>query len=118
MDGRAPVQPDPGSGDLASLSEQRSKLLEDSLPEPKRKRRAEAAAQLKRVAAELAKFPKPQMVYAGTVHYGTGSFVGTGPNGGKPRTISLLVRGDVNRPDKEVSRGPSASLGNCLRALI
>jgi len=105
VDGHAPVQPDPGTGDIAGLRAQRAKLLEDSLPEPKRKQRAEATAQLKRVAVELGKFPKPQMVYAGTVHYGSGNFVGTGPNGGKPRTISLLMRGDVNRPDKEVSPG-------------
>jgi hypothetical protein len=79
--------------------------LEDSLTESKRKERTDTTEALKRVTDELGKFPKPQMVYAGIVHYGSGSFSGTGPNGGKPRPIALLARGDVKRPGKEVSPG-------------
>ena len=105
VDAHAPVQPDASTGDIASLRAQRAKLLVDSLPEPKRKQRAESTSALKRVVAELGKFPKPQMVYAGTVHYGSGNFSGTGPNGGKPRTITVLARGDVKRPGKEVLPG-------------
>ena len=105
VDGHAPVQPDASTGDIASLRAERAKLLVDSLPEPKRKQRADTTAALDRLVTELGKFPKPQMVYAGTVHYGAGNFIGTGPNGGKPRPISLLVRGDVKRPDKAVSPG-------------
>jgi len=105
VDGHAPVQPDASTGDIASLRAERAKLLQDSLPESKRKQRAETTAALERARAEFGKFPKPQMVYAGTVHYGAGNFIGTGPIGGKPRPISLLVRGDVKRPDKEVSPG-------------
>jgi hypothetical protein len=105
VDGHAPVQPDASTGDIASLRAQRAKLLVDSLPEPKRKQRSDTTAALQRVTAELGKLPKPQMVYAGTVHYGTGAFSGTGPNGGKPRTIAVLVRGDVKRPGKEATPG-------------
>jgi hypothetical protein len=105
VDGHAPVQPDASTGNIASLRAQRSKLLEGSLTESKRKQRTETTEALKRVTAELGKFPKPQLVYAGTVHYGTGAFSGTGPNGGKARTIALLARGDVKRPGKEVSPG-------------
>jgi len=105
VDGHAPVQPDAGAGDIASLRSQRAKLLLESLPEPKRKQRTDATEELKRVTAELGKFPKPQMVYAGIVHYGSGAFSGTGPNGGKPRTITVLNRGDVKRPGKEVLPG-------------
>ena len=41
----------------------------------------------------------------GTIHKGTGSFAGTGANGGKPRPIFVLKRGDVSSPDKEVGPG-------------
>ncbi len=55
--------------------------------------------------AELAKLPAPQMVYAGGIHTGTGTFRGTGADGGKPRKISVLSRGDVNKPEEEVGAG-------------
>jgi hypothetical protein len=46
------------------------------------------------------------MVYAATIHDGGDSpFRGTGPDGGRPRRIFLLDRGDVNRPLKEVGPG-------------
>ncbi len=45
------------------------------------------------------------LVYAGTVHQGTGNFAGTGSSGGKPRPIHVLARGDVRKPGKEVSPG-------------
>jgi hypothetical protein len=105
VDGHGPVQPDASTGDIASLRAQRAKLLDDSLPEPKLQQRADTSAAIQRVNAELGKFPKPQMVYAGVVHYGTGAFMGTGPNGGKPRTIAVLARGDVKRPGKEATPG-------------
>ncbi len=47
------------------------------------------------------------MVYAGTVHNGgKAAFRGTGPDGGKPRRIFVLRRGDIKSPIKEV--GPAA----------
>ena len=58
-----------------------------------------------KVAKELATLPAPQVAYVGTIHKGTGSFTGTGANGGKPRPIFVLKRGDVSSPDKEVGPG-------------
>jgi Protein of unknown function (DUF1553) len=58
-----------------------------------------------KVAAEMAKLPAAQTAYIGTVHKGSGSFAGTGANGGKPRPIFILKRGDVGSPDKEVGPG-------------
>jgi hypothetical protein len=55
--------------------------------------------------AELAKLPAPRMVYAGGIHTGGGSFRGTGPDGGKPRKIWVLSRGDVNKHEEEVGAG-------------
>jgi mono/diheme cytochrome c family protein len=66
---------------------------------------AELTAARAKVAADIAKLPAPQVAYVGTIHKGTGSFAGTGANGGKPRPIFVLKRGDVSSPDKEVRPG-------------
>jgi len=105
VDGHSPVQPNAGTGDIADLRAQRVKLLEEALPETKRGQRADAVAALAGLNGQIGKFPKPQMVYVGAVHYGSGAFSGTGPNGGKPRPIALLARGDVKRPGKLVPPG-------------
>ena len=41
----------------------------------------------------MKQFPKPEVVFAGTVHYGSGAFAGTGPSGGKPRVMAVGPRG-------------------------
>lgn len=66
---------------------------------------------LNQVTQELATLPPMQVVYAGTVHHGGGAFRGTGPNGGKPRPVHLLARGDVRKPGNEVTPGVPRSLG-------
>jgi hypothetical protein len=66
---------------------------------------AELTAARAKVAKDLATLPAPQVAYVGTIHKGTGSFAGTGANGGKPRPIFVLKRGDVSQPDKEVGPG-------------
>jgi mono/diheme cytochrome c family protein len=60
---------------------------------------------LSETRAEVAKLPPPHLVYAGTVHYGRGAFLGTGANGGRPRAIHILNRGDVRKPCREVGPG-------------
>jgi hypothetical protein len=62
-------------------------------------------AELKKVEDQLAALPPRQMVYAGTVHHGSGNFVGRGPSGGKPRDIYVLARGEVTKPGKLVGPG-------------
>jgi Protein of unknown function (DUF1553)/Protein of unknown function (DUF1549)/Planctomycete cytochrome C/F5/8 type C domain len=69
------------------------------------KQLAELNAARTKVTAEIAKLPAPQVAYVGTIHKGTGAFAGTGANGGKPRLIFILKRGDVGSPDKEVGPG-------------
>ena len=68
---------------------------------------ADQATQTKLRAARkqrdaLPQLPAPQKVYAGAIHYGTGSFKGTH---GTPRTIHLLKRGDLKQPAQEVAPG-------------
>ncbi|MDI1315078.1 DUF1553 domain-containing protein [Prosthecobacter sp.] len=58
------------------------------------------------IEAEIAKLPEPGKVYAGAIHTGAGNFRGTGGEGGKPRVIQVLKRGDMKQPAKEV--GPES----------
>ncbi len=105
VDAIAP-QPDPiSSGQLAELQAQREKLVGSLLVASTKKEKADIEQELKRVKVELTAFPKPDVVYAGTVHYGSGNFAGTGANGGKPRPIQLLNRGSVLTPGQEVIPG-------------
>ena len=57
------------------------------------------------ITAELSKIAPPNVVYAGTVHFGSGNFSGTGNSQGKPRPIFVLQRGDVKNPKEEVGPG-------------
>ncbi len=66
---------------------------------------AESKAEIKRLKADLVKLdaefsalPDRLTVYCGTVHHGSGNFCGTGANGGKPRPIHVLNRGNVGQP--------------------
>ena len=60
---------------------------------------------LAEVDRQVATLPAQQRVYAGTVHNGSGAFRGTGPDGGKPRVIRVLARGDVRSPRQVVEPG-------------
>lgn len=60
---------------------------------------------LQNLESNLASLPEPSKVYAGTIHKGNGAFRGTGNEGGKPRPIHILARGDVAQPGREVGPG-------------
>lgn len=62
------------------------------------------------IATQIAALPAPQKVYAGAVHTGSGAFRGTGNEGGKPRVINVLKRGDIKQPAKEVGPGSITAL--------
>lgn len=68
------------------------------------------------VDAALASLPPQDRVYAGTVHHGAGAFRGTGANGGRPRKIHVLSRGQVTAPGAEVSPAAIAALTPVLSA--
>ncbi len=55
------------------------------------------------IDGELARLPKADHVYVASVYTGGGNFVGTGGNGGKPRPIFVLARGNVSTPGERVS---------------
>ena len=102
-DGIAP--PTDNSAALAGLRTRREALLAKATDEPTRTELASLTKALDRFAAELKAFPKPDVIYAGTVHHGSGSFAGTGAEGGKPRVVRVLHRGDVKQPREEVQPG-------------
>jgi hypothetical protein len=95
-----PYDVDPG------IALRRAALAEHLRQLERQAKRAEAA----QVQREIAQLPSPQRVYAGTVYSGSGAFRGTGADGGKPRVIHVLRRGDVRRPGKEVGPGALSAL--------
>ena len=111
-DGWFPGRTESATGEaLARLRKERQAL--EALPALKESvaRLAPLRAELESVTREIAGLPPQRVVYAGTVHHGGGAFRGTGPNGGKPRPIHLLARGDVRKPGVEVGPGVPRSLG-------
>jgi Protein of unknown function (DUF1549)/Protein of unknown function (DUF1553)/Planctomycete cytochrome C len=99
-DGYAPGR---ATGDLSELKEANIARVVDS---DTRRAIANVAADMSQVEAELAKLPPAGVVYAGTVYDGgSASFRGTGPDGGRPRPIFVLKRGDVKNPGEKVGPG-------------
>ena len=68
-------------------------------------KRKKAQISLSEAESNMKLLPKPQKVYVGKVHTGNGAFRGTGNEGGKPRTIRVLHRGDMSQPREEVGPG-------------
>lgn len=69
-------------------------------------------ANLAEIKRALEKLPPPKVVYAGTVHFGNGNFRGTGPDGGKPREIRVLHRGDITAPAEVARPGSIAAIAH------
>jgi hypothetical protein len=104
VDGYAPGQG--ADEDAAKLLAERQTLLA-RVAGAEARELATISAEQAAVAAELARVPPAGVVYAGTVHAGSGNFRGTGPEG-KPRPIHVLKRGNVTSPGKEVGPGVPA----------
>ncbi|MBO12930.1 MAG: hypothetical protein CMJ68_19500 [Planctomycetaceae bacterium] len=98
---------------LVVLNRTWSRLRAQLLTPAYRAKRAAIEKELASIVAREARIPKPAMVYAGTVHTGSGAFRGTGHDKGRPRPIHLLTRGDIRRRGRLVSPG-TADLGNNL----
>jgi mono/diheme cytochrome c family protein len=99
-----------GGEQLVALRKQRDQLLAKVTDAKAIAERTANAATLAKVTKELAALPASQVVFAGTVHNGSGTFKGTGATGGKPRPIFLLARGQVTSPTHEVLPGALAAL--------
>ncbi|MEO6785125.1 MAG: DUF1553 domain-containing protein, partial [Chthoniobacteraceae bacterium] len=107
-DGIAPVAQSPD--ERKQLVQEREALLAGLADEATTAKRSAMLAESERIAAEIKKLPVPSVVYAGGIHTGSGNFTGTGANGGKPRPIFLLARGQVTQPGKEMTAGTLSAL--------
>ena len=83
----------------------RRELLQSILPEEQQQERENVDSQLTSLEARLRALPEPMKLYIGRVHRGNGAFRGTGHEGGKPREIRILRRGDITNPGKTVGPG-------------
>ena len=89
--------------DKQKLVRERDALMLSFADESERKKLNAERKMRSSIEAEIAKLPQSGKVYAGAIHTGSGSFKGTGSEGGKPRVINLLKRGDIKQPAQEVS---------------
>jgi Protein of unknown function (DUF1549)/Protein of unknown function (DUF1553)/Planctomycete cytochrome C/F5/8 type C domain len=105
VDGEFPTR-DPE--ELPELQARRETLIRDSLAEAEREGLDEATRSLVEVDRQVSTLPPQRRVYAGTIHNGSGAFRGTGPDGGKPRVIRVLRRGEVRDPRQVVGPGTVA----------
>lgn len=94
--------------EVISLGAKRTAILKRALSVELKGEFERITAATAQAGKDLAALPPQQMVYAGTVYSGGGTFVGTGASGGKPREIRVLIRGDIGRPDKLVEPGTIA----------
>ena len=102
-DGIAPVAQ--SADEKQKLVEEREALLLSFADDETKTKRAALLKQRVEVEGELKKLPNPEVVYAGGIQNGSGNFRGTGPEGGKPRPIFVLSRGQVTQPGKEAVPG-------------
>ncbi|MFN3193804.1 MAG: DUF1553 domain-containing protein [Aureliella sp.] len=96
---------------LTSLRKKRQQLIELATKTNENARLRELQSLIQRDEKKLASLPAQSKVYAGTIHRGTGKFKGTAANGGLPRPVHLLERGDVTRPGELVEPGALSVLG-------
>ncbi|QIF06181.1 DUF1553 domain-containing protein [Roseimicrobium sp. ORNL1] len=108
VDAISPVEDE--GGNLAALQAERERFLATLGDAALHRELSQMKQELAEVSKALAAFPKPDVVYAGTIHHGTGAFAGTGAQNGKPRPIYLLKRGDVKTPAQEASPGAISAI--------
>lgn len=109
-DGWFPGLKDTESEEIERLRDERTSLIAASTEEQERIRLGEIDESLNRLKPQLEKLPEPRKAYVGTVHTGSGSFTGTGADGGRPRPIFLLARGNVQKPGELVRPGTLSAL--------
>lgn len=90
---------------IEAAREERLSIVASVTADQFRVRWDETRNELESVEEAIEQLPTPGKVYAGTIHRGSGAFKGTGANGGKPRTIHVLHRGDILQPRQLVQPG-------------
>ncbi len=97
--------------DKQKLTQERTALLLSFADAETKTKLAAQRRLLHESEAELKNLPPPSHAYIGAIHNGGGAaFRGTGPDGGKPRPIFVLARGDVQRPGKPAGPGAISAI--------
>jgi hypothetical protein len=91
--------------DVAALRRDRDREIEKATLPAETAEREQLERGLAEAKAALAALPPQSVAYVATVHRGGGAFAGTGAQGGKPRPIHVLSRGNVQKPGKPVGPG-------------
>jgi hypothetical protein len=87
------------------LQRDHQQLVERMPADETSRERERIGSELESIQRDIATLPKQQVVYAATIHHGSGAFRGTGPDGGRPRPVHVLARGDVRKPGATVQPG-------------
>lgn len=96
---------------LADIQSERQHFLEATIAKETRVQLEGANRGIELAEMEVAKLPKPKLVYAGGIHRGSPPFVGTGASGGRPRPVAVLNRGDIKRPIRPAIPGTLGCTG-------
>ncbi len=95
VDGKYPTSP--RTAVVQELTQARDKFLARTMEPSLLSELKKTRTALSDIRAQLKNLPAPAQVYVATIHFGQGTFLGTGPNGGTPRAVQVLPRGDVSR---------------------
>jgi len=109
-DGLFPQEASDAATELAQAEDERNRLWNNLATPDEQADLRKTTAALDEVSKMLAELPPQAVAYVGSVHTGDGAFRGTGHEGGKPRTISILSRGNVTQPLREVQPGAISSI--------
>lgn len=99
VDDKYPVAANKTAIDKLAIA--RAALIERVIPPELREREHQVTSQLATIEAAMKSLPPPATTYLATIYHGQGPFSGTGSQGGKPRVVQVLPRGDVSRAGPE-----------------
>lgn len=98
--------------EIAVLTKERADLLARTVSEELRDQASRNLSQIEEAQTSLADLPPQMRAYVGKIHTGSGNFVGTGAQGGMPRDIHVLNRGNILQPLQKVEPGTIPILPN------
>ncbi len=90
---------------LVALRSDRERVLETQVPSDVREELATTLEALGTLRGQQRELPAPMKLYVGRIHTGNGAFRGTGHEGGKPREVRVLHRGDITNLGELVRPG-------------
>ena len=98
--------------ELAQDEQRRKTIIDRIVTSEQRSELARLATATQAIDRALASLPPQRVTYVGTVHTGTGNFRGTGGEGGKPRPVHVLARGNILKPGALAEPGALPAIFN------